>query len=191
MLPDMTGTAVATTLYNQMEGGGIADIPMVMLSAVDKLHDPEATNEPKVVSRLLAKPLTEQAVQSLRQDILYANLYFFAKQDHDVLRQMSPASRKRMDTLCGMLQQQLMEFCDTLQRQETAVAELIQQTHAIKSGSLTLGFGKLAACMDMLEHSLKDKKQLFLMSNLVVLATVLRQVDLTGQNPAQRVALSS
>lgn len=187
MLPDMTGVMVAKKLQAMMESHAIARVPLVALSSADTLQLRDAWAKIRM-ERVILKPLGFDTARSLRAAMPPMDTAFYAQHDNAVIRHLSPVLRPRANELRDMLQTQLAQYCDAMRRMQTG-NDAAMQAHAVKSGALTLGYERLAACMDMIEHDLRHKGGAFVTANAQALLACLSASSL--QNPAQLVALSS
>lgn len=190
MLPDTAGTVVARKLYEKMQDGLMHEIPIVALSAADTpLLREEWANMP--VTRLLSKPLHKEEALQLRREINTTAPSFFDYADQEILQNLPAKIKLRWPEMRGQMLEQLLLFCNQLEQEAFPLSDILHSAHAVKSAALTLGFARLAACMESIEHHTKADGVLFFEENLGVVLKCLRQFANADQNPTQLVALSS
>lgn len=153
----MQGPELAKKLFAMMHGDSMIDVPIWALTASDTTEDREAWKKAGVTTILL-KPLRRETLVPLIRPLQPSDPRFYIR--HDVDEHAFPVHiLEKLPDLTREMARQINTLTQALSRQATQ-KETSEAAHAVKSAALTLGYTRLAACMDAFEHALRNGAQI-------------------------------
>lgn len=172
ILPDMNGPQLAERIQTLIHGNEIPAMPIWSLSASDSSEDREEWQRTGVAI-LLLKPLTLEVLMPLVKSLKASDNTFFLKYDI-APQEFSLRIMEQLPQLISEVGRQIQTLCAHLAR-HAPTHDSAEAAHALKSAALTLGYGRLAACMDALEHGLRNNNHLLDAENVAVIQRALSQ----------------
>ena len=162
-----------------MEDGSMPTIPCWVM--LDKLSSTEISYwQQRGVKDLLLRPLQPSIISALRERLSGADAMFYHQFDAKVRQDLPPDILAVMPMMNQMLAGQVALLVAAMEQYEKQ-AELpphIEEAHAVKSAALTLGYFRLAALMDYIEHAKSNRLLTSYAPNWKVIMQLLRSISL-------------
>lgn len=154
-LPGMQGPEFAVQLKRMLQSGPMPMPKLWALTSANTSRDREAW-EKAGAEIVLVKPVGMPQILPLCATLSFCDTCSFLAHSDDIEGGLSQAIGKRLPALRRELAHQIGLLIDTFagQRPDQSVADA---AHAVKSASLSLGYQRLSACMDALEHMTRSE----------------------------------